>query len=68
MPVYRVRHTAKVDFLIDVEARDEEQAMSKESYFAACEDGYSIDHYWYDSEIEREYEDGTEPDISLLDD
>ena len=50
MPKYLVKHTAKVEYLVEVDADDEEEATNADSYFDAVESNPS-DHYWYDSEI-----------------
>ena len=47
---YLVKHTAKVEYLVEVDAEDEEEAMAADSYFEAC-NSPAADHYWYDSEI-----------------
>lgn len=65
MTIYKVKHTAIVEYIVIVEADNEEQAMNRTSYFAASSFPAS-DHYWNDSEIMEILSDNDEADLSLI--
>ena len=67
--IYKVRHIAKLEYIAYVQADSEDKAKSADSYVLSCENNEPVEHYWYDSEIWRVWDDddkdAPEPDFSL---
>ena len=67
MPIYLVQHTSKVVYQIVVLAENEEEAMSSNSYDAACQISPN-EHFWHESEVLDDYDtdDPNAPEVEFV--